>query len=125
MKRRILLTLLLLSTLLGFLEWGENQKFIFEIEADIIGQIFNDPMSLLHPLIVLPFLGQILLIIQIIKKNWHKVLLYSSIAGMAIFFLTLLVVGIVSKNFKIAFSTLPFMFLTVMVIVNYRQDTKS
>ena len=125
MKRRILLILLLLSTLLGFLEWGENQKFIFQIEVDLIRKVFNDPLSLLHPLIILPFLGQILLIIQIMKKDWHKIFLYCSIAGIAIFFLTLLVIGFVSKNFKIVLSTLPFVLLTVMVIINYRQGIKS
>ena len=73
MHAKILNTLLVLSSLIGYLEWsGNNHLFIVEAEREIILKLFTDPNSIIHPLIILPIGGQILLLLTLFQKNLIK-----------------------------------------------------
>ncbi|MBK8874308.1 MAG: hypothetical protein KBH11_07760 [Bacteroidia bacterium] len=83
MKPRILNLLLLLTSLIGYLEWGgNNHSFLFEIELEIIIKLFSRPFDVIHPLIVIPLIGQILLLATIIQRSPSNVLTYSGLAGL-------------------------------------------
>ena len=122
MKSKILNLLLLLSSLFGFLEWGHNKKmFLFQIEAEVFHKLPQDPLAVLHPFGLLPLVGQILLIITLIKNSPSKLLTYIGIAGLGILMLLVLLVGSLSKNLMIISSTIPFFIISFLVIRNNRK----
>lgn len=117
MKIKILNTLLILTSLIGFLQWGKDSHlFLFQAEAEIIGKLFTDPTSVLHPFTVLPLAGQIILLITVFQKNPSKVLTLIGLSGLALLLLFMLLVGILSVNFKIIISTLPFVIVAILSI---------
>jgi len=116
-KIKILNNLLILTSLIGFLQWGKDSHlFLFQAEAEIIGKLFTDPTSVLHPFTVLPLGGQIILLITVFQKNPSKVLTLIGLSGLALLLLFMLLVGILSVNFKIIISTLPFVIVAILSI---------
>ncbi|PLX12442.1 MAG: hypothetical protein C0598_06010 [Marinilabiliales bacterium] len=116
-NKNVLNVLLLISSLFGYLEWGQtNSEFIFQAEADIIIKIFTETSSIVHPLILIPLAGQILLIISLFQKEPSKLLTIIAISSIGILLLFMLLVGILAANFKIIISTLPFLILSFFTI---------
>ena len=108
-KEKILNLLILISSLFVYLEWsGDNAEFLFQIEQDFFLQFPSDPGSLLHPFILIPLLGQFLLIISLFQKEPSKKLTYVGIIGLGVLVLFIAFIGIMSKNIQVALSTLPF-----------------
>lgn len=121
MKSKFINFLLILTSLIGYLEWGgNNQTFLFQAEADIVLKFFSEPQSLIHPFIVLPLLGQILLLITLFQKKPGKILTYFGIGTLGILLGFMFVIGIIGFNFKIIISTLPFILIAIYAIGNYR-----
>ena len=122
MKSKILSILLIVTSLFGYLEWGGgNQTFLFGAEGGIISKLFSDPGSVAHPFIILPLIGQVLLLITLFQKVPGKVLTYIGIGCLAILFLFMFAIGLVSLNFKILFSTIPFLVVAVFSIRHFRR----
>ena len=123
MKIKILNVLLIISSLFGYLEWGEGQhSFLFQIEAELFQKIVSEPSSVIHPFTVIPSIGQLLLLITVFQKKPNKILTYIGIGslGLLIGFMTL--IGIIGKNPKIFFSTIPFLVFALMVIFNFKKN---
>lgn len=117
MHSKILNTLLVLSSLIGYLEWsGNNYLFIVEAEREIILKLFTDPNSIIHPLIILPIGGQILLLLTLFQKKPNKIMTYISIAMLGCLLYLMLFIGIFSFNYKIIISTLPFLFISIAIV---------
>ncbi|MBP6756853.1 MAG: hypothetical protein KA210_11960 [Bacteroidia bacterium] len=117
MHAKILNTLLVLSSLIGYLEWsGNNHLFIVEAEREIILKLFTDPNSIIHPLIILPIVGQILLLLTLFQKKPNKIMTYISIAMLGCLLYLMLFIGIFSFNYKIIISTLPFLFISIAIV---------
>jgi hypothetical protein len=73
--KKIINSLLLLTSLLGYLEWGkDNKAFLFQAEAEVIGKLFADPVSAFHPLVLLPLAGQLALLVTIFQKQPSRIL---------------------------------------------------
>jgi hypothetical protein len=122
MKTKVLNFLLIVTSLLGYLEWsGNNQIFLFKAEAEIFYKIFTNPRSVLHPFILLPFVGQILLLITLFQKTPGRALTYISIAGLGLLLGFMFVIGLISFNYKIIFSTIPFLVVAVLTIRHSRK----
>lgn len=120
MKSKILNALLLITSLLGYLEWGGNNHiFLFKAEADILSKLFTDPLSVLHPFTLLPLAGQILLLFTLFQKTPGKTLTYISITGLGLLLGFMFVVGVMSRNVKIILSTIPFLVVAVLAIKHY------
>jgi hypothetical protein len=117
MKSKILNALLILTSLAGYLEWGkDNRIFLFQAEGQILLRLLNDPVEVAHPFTVLPMVGQLILLITLFQKNPGKILTYIGLAGIGILLAFMFVIGLMSWNWKILVSTLPFLitaFLTV------------
>ncbi len=114
-NKRTLNILLLLTSLIGYLEWGQgNSSTIAQAEWEILVKVWSDPISVMHPLTILPFLGQILLILTLFQKHVHKGLTLIGGACISLLFLVILLVGILSVNFKVILSVIPF--LTLMFL---------
>lgn len=117
MHAKILNTLLVLSSLIGYLEWsGNNHLFIVEAEREIILKLFTGPNSIIHPLIILPIGGQILLLLTLFQKKPNKIMTYISIAMLGCLLYLMLFIGIFSFNYKIIISTLPFLFISIAIV---------
>lgn len=117
MHAKILNTLLVLSSLIGYLEWsGNNHLFIVEAEREIILKLFTDTNSVIHPLIIIPIGGQILLVLTLFQKKANKIMTYLSIAMLGCLLYLMLFIGIFSFNYKIIISTLPFLFISIAII---------
>jgi len=123
---RILLFLLLLSSLFVFLEWGKgNQMYLYQIEGEILNKLFSNPKSVLHPFIILPLIGQFLLLFALLSNTNYKKIIISGIVCIGILVFFILVVGILSNNIKISLSTLPFLVLSILIFLNLRKNNIS
>ena len=121
MKSKVLNFLLIFSSLFGYLEWSGNKHlFLFEAEAEIFSKLFTNPVSVLHPFTVLPIVGQILLVITLFQKTPNKTLTYISLAGLGLLLGFIFIVGLMSINFKIIISTIPFIVLAIFVIRHHK-----
>jgi hypothetical protein len=126
MKSKILNLLLVFSSLLGYLEWGtDNHSFLFQAESEIISKLFSDPGSAIHPLTILPLIGQLLLLFTLVQKTPSRRLTYWGMAGLGILLLVVLLVGILGRNYNVALSTLPFWVFAYLRIRDLRKSRPS
>ena len=124
MKEKILNLILIVSSLFGYLEWGADQKmFLWQGEWDVITKLFTNPLSVIHPLTLLPLIGQICLLITLFQKQPSKRLTFAGLGGIALLFIVILIVGLISSNYKIFLSTLPFL-ITAMITISYQLKKK-
>jgi hypothetical protein len=122
MKAKILNSLLLVTSLLGYLEWGGNHHlFLFQAEADIFTKLITEPKSVLHPFVLLPIIGQVLLLISLFQKTPHKALTYIGIGCLGVLLAFMFIVGIMSVSYKIIISTIPFLACAIYTIVFYKK----
>lgn len=122
MKSKVLNSLLIISSLLGYLEWsGNNHSFLFQAEAEIFSKLFTDPTSILHPFIVLPMVGQVILVVTLFQKTPSKTLTYISIGSLGLLLGFMFVIGLMSLTYKIIISTIPFIVVSVIAIRHYRK----
>jgi hypothetical protein len=121
MKSKILNFLLIITSLFGYLEWGENNhSFLFQAEVEIFSKIFTDPFSVIHPFTILPLIGQTILIITLFQKSPNKTFSYIGIGSLGILLVFMFVIGLINLNFKIIFSTIPFIIISILAIKHYR-----
>ena len=122
MKSRILNLCVLLTSLIGYLEWGgDMHMFLVQGEAEVIGKLFHDPMSVIHPLTVMPFAGQLVLLYTLFQKKPSKALTYIGVACLGVLLLLILVVGIMSLDFRIAASVIPFIVFAILAVLHQRK----
>jgi hypothetical protein len=125
MKSKILNFLLILFSLFGYLEWsGKNHMFLFEAEIEILSKLFINPKSVIHPFIILPIISQFLLLFTMFQKIASTKLTYISIFGLGLLIYFLLFVGLISFNYKIALSTVPFIVVSIVTILHHRNFKK-
>lgn len=117
MRSRLIIAGLIITSALGYLEYGTGQStFLLTAELDILRKLFTDPKSVLHPLILLPLFGQMLLLLAMIKPLSSKKLRYSGIGCIAILHLFIFVIGIMSMKWKVFLSVVPFLALAVTAV---------
>ncbi len=122
MKSKILNFLLIIFSLFGYLEWsGNNHLFLFEAEIEIFSKLFTRPISVLHPFIVLPIAAQFILLFTLFQKKPSKKLTYISIFCLGILLGFMLIIGIISLNYKIALSTIPFIVVSIVTMQHHRK----
>ena len=123
MKAKILNALLIVTSLLGYLEWGGgNNILLFQGEADIILKLFTNPKSVAHPFILMPLLGQLLLLLTIFQKTPSRILTYIGIGSLGLLLGFMFIIGIISMNFKILLSTIPFLITAIYTVLYLRKN---
>ncbi|WP_129021341.1 hypothetical protein [Edaphocola flava] len=121
MKAKALNILLILTSLIGYLEWGKDASvFFFQAELQILNKLFTDPQSVLHPLILLPLAGQLLLLFTLFQKKVSPYLTYFGMAAIALLILFMGIVGLISSNISIVISSIPFVVTGMATIRYYR-----
>lgn len=107
--KKLINALLILTSLVGYLEWGEgNQSFFFQVEYDLLFGSIGTADSFSHPLIFIPLIGQLLLLITLFQKtpnNWMSVI---GLICLSLIMYFLLFVGVLSSNMHIVLSAVPF-----------------
>lgn len=125
MKLKILITLLLVTSLFGYLEWaGNNGSFLIEAEFRIFRQLFTHPKNIFHPFILLPLIGQLLLFTTLIQKKPNKFLTYIGITCLSLLLGFICVIGVLSLNFKIFTSTIPFLVFVTLTTIHLKTRRK-
>jgi hypothetical protein len=116
-KKKLLNLALIVTSLFGYLEWaGENAAFLFEMELEILGKLFQDPMSVVHPFVLIPLFGQLLLLITLFQRVPSRWLTVLGLGSLGLLLGLMLFIGLMEAHFKILASTLPFWILAVMAI---------
>lgn len=126
MKVKILNLLIIVASLFGYLEWGSNNNssFLYEGEFEVLHKLFTDPGAAIHPLTLIPLLGQVLLLITLFQSRPSKYLTYAGIACLGCLLCLMTFIGIIDMDFKILLSTLPFLICAVLVIREFRKQKK-
>lgn len=118
--KKVLLLLLLISSMFGYLEWGNGRYgFIWQEESTILRKAITDPAAFLHPFILLPMLGQLLLVIAFFRYRAERWMVFSGIAALSVLYILLLVIGLISSNAAITGFSLPFILLSMLTIRVY------
>jgi hypothetical protein len=116
--RRVLLLGLAITPLFCYLEWGgNNSAFLFEAEYLILFGNKNKADTFTHPLILLPILGQVLILFSAFKADSRRWVVMTGIAFQAILIVFIFLAGAFGLNWKVMLSTFPFLGLSVYYIL--------
>ena len=121
--KRIWNILLLISFLFGYLEWGKTQHlFIFQAIVELYEKGKANPLSVLHPFILLPFIGMLLFLYTVFQKTPSRMISIIGAICMSTIMLMILLIGVLGPNFKMLVSVIPF-FMAVFFVVksNWRK----
>lgn len=122
--KRLLNLMLVLTSLLGYLEWGvDNSTFLFQAEYEIIAKLFTEPASVMHPFVVLPLAGQLLLLITVFQKEPGKRLTFIGMGCIGLLLGLMFIIGIIGPDIKILLSTLPFIATATIVVLRFRKKS--
>ena len=122
MKSKILNFLLIITSLVGYLEWsGNSHSFLFQVENKIFSKLLTDPISVTHPFTILPLIGQIMLLITLFQKTPNKTLTYISVGCLGILLGFIFLIGLISLNYKIILSSIPFIVVSIFSIKHHRK----
>jgi hypothetical protein len=122
MKHKILNFLIIFTSLFGYLEWsGNNHIFLYKAEGEILSKLFINPISVFHPLTILPMIGQLFLLITLFQKEPNKIITLIGISGLGLLLGFMFIVGLLTLNFKILASTIPFISVSIFAIIYYKK----
>lgn len=120
-REKILVLVLLLSTALGYMEWGNgNHAFVLEAELEFFRQFVKNPTEIFSFIILLPLLGQVMMFIALFRKNKFNLTLLIAILFVSVLYLLIFLSGVLSLSPLIIFSTLPYFVLSGRVIHRIR-----
>lgn len=120
--QRFILISLILSPLVCYLEWsGDSSSFLFQMEYLLFFKSANASENFTHPLVLLPFIGQVLILFTVFQKKPNKKLALTGQILLSLIVIMVLLSGILSKNIKIISSTLPFIATTIAFYFSLRK----
>lgn len=123
---KILLGFAFFSSFLGFLQWGLNEKeIVFQTEFNLLSKLPNDWTAFKHPFVLLPFIGQILLVIGLIQKRPRQWLIYTALIMIGVLYLMIFLVGCLGAGYLTALSALPFLTSAFLIIRYFRKLKKN
>ena len=119
---RIYTVLLLLTSLAGFMEWGTGSSaFLFETEMFVLSKMFTDFFSVLHPLILLPLAGQLMLLAAVFQRRPSRFLLFGGIILLSLIMVVILIAGILGVNPRMVLSVAPFFTVGAFTVIEARK----
>lgn len=122
MKQKILNGLALLTSLFGYLEWGiDNRMFLYRGEWEVLSKLVSDPGAAAHPFTLMPLFGQGLLLITLFQREPSRWLTFIGVACLGLLLGFMFLIGLLSSNFKILLSTVPFIVTAVLAILEARK----
>lgn len=104
------------------MEWGGgNSAFLFQAEYMLFTEKMN-ATSFSHPLVLLPFAGQVLLLVSYYFPNAGRKLAITGIILLGLLVMMILIAGLLSKNIGSTLSTLPFIGLSLFYIFAWKKS---
>lgn len=126
MKLKLLNLALIITSLFGYMEWGgNNHMFLIEAEAELLKKAFINPLDVLHPFTILPFIGQILLIISLFYAKPSKYLIYTGMLCTGILMMLLFLIGILNLSLMMLACSLPFIIVSILIIISNRKQQQT
>lgn len=120
--KKILNALLILTSLLGYLEWGgDHSMFLGQMEYELLFQRSPNTDTFSHPFVLVPLLGQLLLLITLFQKPPNRVLTFIGLGCLGVLLVFIFIIGVMGGNMKTALSAVPFI---VTAIVAIRRNRK-
>lgn len=116
---------LFLSVFFIRFEWADQAMFLYQIEFELLFTAKRNLQNFSHPLVILPFIGQFLLLVSVIKKGIPVIYPLSATILLGLLIIMVFITGLFSQNLKIIFSTLPFIFFSILLVRQYRKERKS
>ncbi|MBK6993427.1 MAG: hypothetical protein IPH31_00340 [Lewinellaceae bacterium] len=108
--KRLALFSVLVSFLFCYMEWGSDQSsFVYEVAYLVLFKQGDVQNTFTHPLILLPFVGELILLFLVFQKDPSKRWAFIGMALPGVLALFILLVGVLSQNIKIIASTMPFL----------------
>jgi hypothetical protein len=121
-RQRLINILLFITFLFGYMEWGRgNHTFIFQAQAEMLIKASTDIRNLVHPFIIVPFVGQVLILWSIFQKEPGRRITFIGLACLSTIMLFLFFIGVSAPNFKILGSTLPFLVTAILALRYHRK----
>ncbi|MEI7801620.1 MAG: hypothetical protein WCI97_03125 [Bacteroidota bacterium] len=101
---------LLLTFSICYLEWPGHADYMLQLQIAVFTS--NDLIAAFtHPAIITPLIGELLILISLIRPNKKLTLLGMILLGLIV--LLFLAIGIMGVNFKIILFTLPYLLLSI------------
>ena len=124
-SNRIVNGLLIVAFMLGYLEWGaNNHAFIFQAIIPLFTSMPNDLTGLFNPAVLIPLVGIILLLTSLFQREPNRKFTLAGLACLTTFMIFLLFIGVLSLNWKITLSSVPFLVLAIFSLrLNWRNKT--
>lgn len=120
MKGRLLTLLLLISSLIVYLIWGnDNCNYLWEMEITLFKKAIQAVKHLTHPLVLLPLFGQLLLIVSIFKKRAKRIIRFIGMFHLSVLILLIFSIGLFSGNAKISLLSLPFVVVCTLNTIEF------
>ena len=114
--KKLLNICLLITSLLGYMEWGGgNHAFLFQAEYDIVTGA-KTLQQVLHPFIVIPVFGQLMLLITVFQKQPNKAMTIIGLGSLSLIMLFLFFIGILGFNYKMILCAVPFIVTAVFIL---------
>jgi hypothetical protein len=121
--KKMALFCLFVSFLFCYLEWPpDNRYFVYEIAYELLFQTSGKADAFSHPLVILPFLGQLLALIAVFLPNPKRWMVITAIALMGTLVLMLLIVGTLGLNWKMMGAVVPFVGAAVWCWREFRKQ---
>jgi len=120
--KRLLNLALLIAFQFCYLEWPPNNAmFIFEGEIEIFSKTESWISNFTHPIILIGFLTQIVLLLGALIPIFNRKLNTLAVLLLGILVLFFFFIGVMALNYKIALSTLPYLVLMFLYFIKYRK----
>lgn len=121
MKTKLLNLGLILASFIVYFEWGgDNRNILLGMELEIFSKFIDDPLSVLHPFIVIPFIGQLLLVITLFQKKPGRMLSLVGLVAISFLLTFVFFISVIDLNIRILCSILPFIILGVLTVQHHR-----
>ena len=122
MRKKVWNGLIVLTSLFGYLEWGaDNRMFLVQGEWEVLGKFVTDPVAAAHPFTLMPLFGQVLLLVTLFQRDPSKWLTYVGIACLGLLLVFMFLIGLLSFNYKVFLSTVPFIVTAIFSILEARK----
>jgi hypothetical protein len=104
------------------MEWPpHNSMFVFQATYEIFSKTDTLLSNLMHPIILLGFLAQLVLLLSAIVPQSNKKINALGILVLGILILLFLLISILSKNLKMFLATLPYLSISVYFFWNFKK----
>jgi len=118
---RLFAAVFLVSSLCCVMEWAGHRETLFQSEMKVLQKAKSD--SLFHPLVLLPFAGQLLLLSML----WHpkKVLVLVASLLLGLLPLMIFLTGVLSGNWLMAVSATPYLATLSVFLVRLKLSARN